>query len=39
MNDEGKVMPSRSKGALVLNRHLKRSAGLVREESCAGVEL
>ncbi len=39
MSDEGRVMPSRSKGALGLDGHLKRSTGLVREESRADVEL
>ena len=39
MSDEGRVMPSRSKGALGLDEHLKRSTGLVREESRVGVEL
>ena len=38
MSDEGRVMPSRSKGALGLDGHLKRSTGF-REESRAGVEL
>ena len=39
MSDEGRVRPSRSKGALGLDGHLKRSTGSVWEESRAGVEL
>ena len=39
MSDEGRVMPSKSEGALGLDGHLKRSTGLVREESRADVEL
>ena len=39
MSEEGRVMPSKSKGALGFDGHLKRSTGLVWEESHAGAEL